>query len=224
MEYLNENNQTTADERKDDFIDNIDFSIKCNYINRLGEVCNKLARFKFEDETPSKCNHHKLKDMFNHYSKICIEEGCVVIASFKFLGNEEEYFCSKHKKPNTYNFKIKKCIEPNCKKMSSYNEISTQMNCFKQTDPIYCRIHRTDKMINVRIKRCQIEECFNKATYGLVEPTNCKIHRTPFMEFRYYPLCLNEDCIGVAQYNYSNESRVKFCILHKLPQMIRFKR
>ena len=97
------------------------------------------------------------------------------------------------------------------------------MNKFKQRKPLYCRNHKKDGMINTIIKRCCVEKCFDKAIYGVSEPSNCKKHKTSNMEYRNYPICLNEDCFCIAQFNYDNESRVKFCVIHKLDGMIKLK-
>jgi hypothetical protein len=62
------------------------------------------------------------------------------------------------------------CIIKECKNVKTYN--------FDGLEPEYCRVHKTDNMINVRHERCS--ECRFQASFGFLESNireRCSIHR-----------------------------------------------
>ena len=60
--------------------------------------CNKEASYNFEEETKRLyCKKHKLENMFNVVSQMCINDGCNKIAIYNVEFQKRPLYCKKHK-------------------------------------------------------------------------------------------------------------------------------
>jgi hypothetical protein len=115
-----------------------------------------------------------------------------------------------------------KCIyENNCDKWAMYN-------CETETQPIYCKMHKLENMIDLvnLSKLCIFEECKYYALYNYEnedKPLYCKFHKTENMECKIKQVCDFEDCDITASYNYPGQKTRLRCTKHKEEGMVDIK-
>lgn len=108
----------------------------------------------------------------------------------------------------------------NCK----YNNCTIKASYGNKDDKIilYCKNHKLENMIYL-YKICTYDNCLKISSFGYntnkKEYLRCSNHKLDDM-ICFYQKCLNNECIERARYNYINEKGSKYCIKHKLENMV----
>lgn len=121
--------------------------------------CTNKARYGVLQNYPIYCHKHKEDYMFDVLSKKCAYLSCITQPTFGYINNKPIY-CKKHSLHNMTNVKLKLCNYKNCTKKATYRykykpdiELSKKkkLELFLKfsLEPLFCRIHKTDKMINI---------------------------------------------------------------------------
>ena len=162
------------------------------------------------------------KNSGNKYKFKCCNEYCentmeIVLNDIKY----EERKCNECK--NIIYEKNKerkgKCIyENNCDKWAMYN-------CETETQPLYCKKHKLDNMIDLvnLNKLCIFEECKYYALYNYEnedKPLYCKFHKNEEMICLIKQTCDYENCEITASYNFPGKKTRLRCSKHKEEGMI----
>ena len=159
----------------------------------LHDLCIKCGvRSSFNYKNSRKgiyCKYHKLNGMINVCKRRCsYNDSCDKKPLFNFIGLKKRLYCSDHKLEGMIDltttnkialtsftnheqdtFAKLKCEFEGCEKMPSFNFLGTTMSRF-------CRAHKLEGMINVRIysSKCHYEGCdkrphynYDKAFYGI---------------------------------------------------------
>lgn len=177
--------------------------------------CNSHAKFAFPGaKIPLYCRKHRDKTMIDIKSKLCIIEGCNTYPGFGLRESKTSTHCAKHKEP----FMIKKtktCQFEGCNIQPKYGNEGTK-------NAIFCKKHKESKMINVRIKLCEIENCKLSASYGYAKskPTYCKLHSDPSMINFKTKLCKFPECTISATFGFEGSYRPMRCSKHKDDSMV----
>jgi hypothetical protein len=90
----------------------------------------------------------------------------------------------------------------------------------------FCSNHKDDKMIDVKNKRCEIDNCRKQPNYNFSNETKgrfCNEHKHTSMIDIKNKTCEMTGCKKQPTYNFSNETRRRFCNEHKLPNMVDIK-
>jgi len=171
--------------------------------------CPKNASFGIEKRKPIMCKLHKTNKMTDVKHKKCYYEDCPTIPSF---GYEDDYIvisCKKHSDDEMISINAKQCLFNGCDTAPSYG--------FPDGKPTHCSEHKTEQMVDVVSKKCEI--C-NKtlASFGYAgEPAiRCKKHMEYDMVDVKAILCT---CGIRATFGYEGEKPEK-CKTHKEPDMI----
>lgn len=110
--------------------------------------------------------------------------------------------------------KDKLCAENNCNKHASFNFNG-------ETKRLYCLDHKSDKMINLKFKKCIYNDCYKSAFYGENNEkiSFCIDHKTDGMVNLITKKCNFDNCNTRASYGYENEKSI-FCSKHFDPGMV----
>lgn len=161
-------------------------------------------------------------------SKLCVEHGCTVHASFGYRvdadGNRgRRLYCRKHKKDDMVNLAANECRHPDCTKIASYNYIG-------ETSKAYCSEHKKAFMVRTHYNRCRYSDdggnrCKTHANYAYETDTRakyCSSHKLYGMVYKTKSviLCNHEGCTTVASFNYPGCKDRRFCSVHKEDGMI----
>jgi len=115
--------------------------------------CNTRPIYNFSTEKVAKyCKIHKLQNMIDIKSKLCIFIECKTRPIYNIPGESTGLYCFAHKLDGMINVKDKKCREPGCKLLPSFNLIGERRG-------IYCAKHRKLDMVNVIEKKCKTPLC-----------------------------------------------------------------
>jgi hypothetical protein len=111
------------------------------------------------------------------------------------------------------------CLFKDCKIRPSYN--------FKgRKEAKFCKIHKEEKMVDIKRKLCQIKECVIRPSYnfkGRKEAIFCNIHKEDGMIDIISKICEFTNCNIQPSYNFKGEKKAKFCNNHKEDGMIDIK-
>lgn len=159
---------------------------KCEYV-----LCNVAAIFGNINECPKYCGMHAEDGMINLISKKCIyisniNGQCMKGASYGDPKYGKLEYCAQHAKKikknikkqglpmiNIEDLKHKRCtFEDNCKNPRSYGLVGS--------NPIRCRKHKEQDMINLKVIKCNSDNACNRnAHYGILgnSPIRCSDHK-----------------------------------------------
>ena len=113
------------------------------------DECTSQPTFGYEDDIATRCKEHILDDMIDVRSVLCEVEECKTQAHYGF---DTKIRCGKHKSEGMeIVYKTQICNEENCKKVSCYG--------FENRKQEKCYTHRLENMINVKSRRCEIDDC-----------------------------------------------------------------
>lgn len=156
--YLNQNNDISSIIEYVDSFNNINTKkLFYRYNLCIDPICIKKAKYGVLQSYPIYCHTHKEEYMFDVVSKKCKYSGCITQPSFGWTFNKPEY-CKKHSIDKMYNVKLKLCTSHNCTKKATYRlkpgielSLDNKLELFLKfnSQPIFCRIHKTDNMVNI---------------------------------------------------------------------------
>lgn len=169
-----------------------------------------------------------LEGVGNLTRKCCKNAECWSEPAYNFFGEKSGIYCAKHKEPGMEDVKHKKCQHIDeqtgrCLKNATYGIEDGE----KQK---YCHPHSLlyDGMMVIRSKLCQHisdenVKCTKRAGWnvpGTKMGKWCKVHKKAGDEFVIKKLeCIEEGCTTAPIYNYSYETKLLYCKLHKKPGM-----
>jgi hypothetical protein len=110
------------------------------------------------------------------------------------------------------------CTTIRCKKTAIYNYVGI-------LPPIFCSIHKQDKMINVVNKKCIEPECQTQPSYGRAgeeKSSYCFKHRKEGMVniLNVSKFCIEPECKIRANYNNFGSLKATYCKTHKKENMV----
>jgi hypothetical protein len=110
------------------------------------------------------------------------------------------------------------CIEKYCEEPSKFNYKNNK-------NPIYCKNHKKENMVNTSYKLCNNELCLKVACYNFPGMTFkfCKEHGEEGMVDVRSKHCASKDCYKRANFNYMKSKNPLYCGSHKEPDMIDIK-
>jgi len=131
---------------------------------------------------------------------------------------KREYFCVCVKIPKEKMYRnsitMVQCTDENCRKPAVYG---TDYN----KKPIYCGVHREEKMVNLKCRRCKHDVCKTRPGFnypGENIPLYCKPHRLTGMESVVKKkTCL--ECSKSATFNLRGKTIGLYCGQHKKDKM-----
>jgi hypothetical protein len=191
-------------------IDMVDvISKKCKF-----DKCSGKASYGFSTKTH--CPKHKLEGMLNMKSK-CRYNGCSTQPSYNFPLSTGVKFCVLHKLDGMVNIYAPKCEFVNngetCDRPPTYNVSGSLRGKF-------CGIHKQPDMVNVHDKLCEYNGCKKQPAYnlpGMKTGRFCSSHKEDKMINIKQIYC---ECGKIAYYNDTIGQRPKYCVDHRLPNMI----
>jgi hypothetical protein len=110
----------------------------------------------------------------------------------------------------------KKCNYNGCNNTARYNIVG-------EKNPIYCKDHKDDKMINITSKKCIYNGCETSANFnfeGVKGVVYCSKHMKEGMVNKSLAICIYEGCKKNARYNFKNNKYGIYCYIHKLEHMV----
>ncbi len=108
-----------------------------------------------------------------------------------------------------------KCIHDGCNTRPNYNIEGSK-------EALYCKIHKTDTMIDVMNKKCIHNGCNTRPHYnieGSKKALYCKTHKTDTMVNVIDKRCIHDGCNTRPHYNIEG-SKPLYCATHKTDTMI----
>ena len=111
------------------------------------------------------------------------------------------------------------CKINGCKKEAEYN-IPTEVK------RLYCGEHKTNIMINVKVKRCIEIGCMSYRVYNYpleTKPLYCNLHKKDNMINIKKMKCIESGCLKQPNTNFSTESKPLYCSINKKDNMINIK-
>ena len=121
--------------------------------------------------------------------------------------------CLTHKE--NYKYVNILCQKDNCKSISYFNYEEEQK-------PKYCISHKNEYMIYIKYNRCKFKLCHIQPSFNYPDQPAlyCKYHKLTDMIDVTNKTCEYDGCNEKANYNYKDEMIKKFCVSHKLDNMI----
>jgi hypothetical protein len=111
------------------------------------------------------------------------------------------------------------CKTKGCKTRPIYNVEG-------QTKALYCSIHKTEGMVNVKSTTCIHEGCKTIPIYNVEGQTKalyCSIHKTEGMVNVKDKTCIHEGCKTIPNYNVEGQTKALYCSVHKTEGMVNVK-
>lgn len=110
-----------------------------------------------------------------------------------------------------------KCLADNCSRQAFFNYRGTK-------EGVYCSKHKLPKMVNFKLL-CSAENCYVRPTYNFKgeRPKFCAKHKVPGMIDPYRKFCIFDGCEKTASFNFEEERRPIYCLLHSYPSMVNIK-
>ena len=185
--------------------------------NEIG--CEKNALYNLVGEPAKYCRIHKLENMKDVITHICIENNCSLRASFNILGEKKKLYCSSHRKEGMVDIAHKRCSHNGCELLSpSFNFVGEKKG-------LYCSEHQHEGMVSVILKkRCLHENCEILPLFNIRGKTvggYCYAHRTDEMINVVSQRCNHENCENIKPiYNFKGQTIGKYCAIHKIDGMI----
>ena len=108
------------------------------------------------------------------------------------------------------------CIEKDC-------TIRAGFHYKGNTNPLYCKKHKKENMINIANPICIKEKCKLRPSFNYIGETKaiyCKHHKLDNMIDVIHKKCKIESCIKIPSFNYSSKNFGLYCKEHKLKDMI----
>ena len=108
------------------------------------------------------------------------------------------------------------CKREGCKTRPIYNVEG-------QTKALYCSLHKTEGMVNVKDKTCIHEGCKTRPIYNVEGETKalyCSLHKTEGMVNVKDKTCIHEGCKTRPNYNVEGETKALYCYVHKKEGMV----
>jgi hypothetical protein len=170
--------------------------------------CNKIPTYGLEKGKAVVCFEHKEEGMFDVKHDNCAVKDCKTRPSFG-TGKKATH-CADHKLEGMKDVVSSICSEPDCKIRPSYADPSTPSK-------LYCITHKTDKMIDIKHKKCK--DCSIRCNFGFKgkEPDYCSKHKKDGMIDLANKVCEEKDCIKLPSFGY-DKKRLR-CSEHKLADM-----
>jgi hypothetical protein len=173
--------------------------------------CETIPTFAIPGcSTPEYCAKHKPVNAIDAIHAKCLF--CNTIANYGDENGKDAKYCAMHR-PANYSDKssVSKCSSPDCKsKSSSYYDP-------KNEKLKYCTKCGKSKLLIQRIKKCEFENCTNKAAYRKIGTKLKKFCRThgniPGYE-RYYRKCDIDGCVERGTYISSDNGAI-ICSKHR---------
>jgi len=150
--------------------------------------------------------------------RMCKQDGCSRRATHNYKGTRGRIFCSDHALSGMLNVMNRRCAFGDCRTQARHNFPGEKQG-------IFCFEHRSKGMINVKdFTLCYTEGCRNVGRYGdKGKPQRyCLAHRRPDMRIGRM-FCEQEGCGTHPSYNFEGLTKLRFCVMHKLPGMILIK-
>ena len=153
-------------------------------------MCGKVKNpiFNYKGYRAAFCNTCKSPDMIDVRNRMCNE--CGLRANFK---DGHLYYCNNHKTPESFNIHLKLC-----RKCNIVQPYFNYKECFS---PEYCFSCKEPEMINVKARRCIIENCLGVALYNYKEntkPLYCIKHKLVNMVNTRNTKCIEINCLKTA--------------------------
>jgi len=155
----------------------------------------------------------------------CRKPNCPNRSKYNFIGNRRPYFCKDHKKKHMVNLIRGQCrysFFNKCKQdayMAKFNNTSVKL---------YCILHSTHKMVNIRVMRCH--QCRKRAYFNYLHkhtPISCNNHKNKNMIPCIRSMCQGDRsdkyCKNRALYNDAGHFKPKYCYHHATKGMILLK-
>jgi len=174
-------------------------SITCIY-----KGCRTRPTFNSPGESSAiYCLLHKQAGMIDVISITCIYKGCRTLPTFNNLGESRAIYCVLHKEAGMIDVKHITCIQLNCITRACYGTPGQK--------PTYCTKHgkKIQGMIKNPSKLCMVDNCNEKAIFGIKEPLHCETHKEKDEE----NMCLQE-CKTCKNIEICNKDGIcfEFCI------------
>jgi hypothetical protein len=204
--------------------------------------CNEIPYYNYIKETkPLYCIQHKLPNMINVKSNICIDDECInypnetipiyhevhkleKMINFNNTLSENKFSnCSSRESKNIPSNIIKTknnmCIYKGCKLTASFNYVGRKRR-------LYCKSHKLEGMDYVSILKCAHENCKTLASFnypGQTKKLYCAQHKLEGMIITHKIKCIHNNCEIVPSFNYPGEIKKLYCNAHKLLNMVNVK-
>jgi hypothetical protein len=137
--------------------------------------------------------------------KYCTE--CERYAVYNVAGGKPAY-CGEHRKEGMVNVLFRgACKESSCNGLRVYG--------VKGGKAEYCSEHRKEGMVNISAKRCLIEGCDIRASYGLLRAEYCNAHKKEGMKNLQVKRCSQEGCEKQVAYDKEGK-RLAVCSKHNM--------
>lgn len=171
--------------------------------------CDKIPTYGLEKGKAVVCFEHKEEGMFDVKHDTCAIKDCNTRPSFGLSGKKPTH-CADHKLEGMIDVVSSICSTPECKTRPSYADPSNPSK-------LYCITHKTDKMIDIKHKKCK--ECLTRANFGFKgkEKEYCSAHKKEGMVDLANKFCEEKDCIKLPSFGY-DKKRLR-CAEHKLADM-----
>ena len=97
-------------------------------------------------------------------------------------------------------------------------------------EPLFCKLHSEDDMIDVKNKKCQSPGCTRAASFSVLgkKAQFCAEHKDKNKNEKMINVskkkCIDFGCDMIAYYGYQKDMIVKYCKIHQLEDMVNLKR
>lgn len=194
---------------------------KCSRIN-----CSNKAEFGPEESSACICVNcnNLLKSLCTHSNveiiklptiaefQLCFENKCKNVGMFGTKISNTPCLCEDHANGVMLdiNNKNKICIDDTCKTRASYGFDGDKM--------IYCKEHKSEEMIDLNARKCEIDGCNVQPVYAFENERaiRCNKHKEENMIDVRSMFCEVEDCRIRASFGYDRSER---CSYHKEKDM-----
>lgn len=210
-------NKVKAEARKE-MVESTKNSVKppepTNGFRCITEGCTDYAYLEGV-ERPLYCGQHSdSKKWFTAYkSHMCIASGCAKQSTYNYRHGQRRLFCLDHKQEGMVNVNSIKCAV--CKeKPARFNSKEGYPK------PMYCKLHRTDDMVDCLETLCNPPECWKQGTFAFHrfdKNVVCKEHKQEGMKDvkNLTRMCEFTGCEKQANYNFPDKKRAIRCKEHK---------
>ena len=164
-------------------------SPRSRYMHRLPSCtrCDLNPSFAFPGEGANKCSRHAHKGMVNVSAPTCREPGCGQIAGYGLPGFAAAW-CRKHMKKGMCSHRerlahpplyVRRCKTPQarqCEHDMCYRK--AQFGYRGETVGRWCKLHKKEGMLNLSVKRCEVEGCEKFPSWGFEgqQVKRCRSH------------------------------------------------
>lgn len=193
----------------------------CQHRDENNVQCTRYSMYGYKCGKREYCSDHKLVDMLNISSPLCMDKKCKQRASFAPPGEKKPQYCGDHQKPGNVNVRAKMCQVCN----------ETQAAYGSPGKPAtHCTDCKLAGMINGKSRHClecAKEDVATIASYGYEgkHPECCLKHKLDGMFDRKNIRCTFVDpntkkCIHMATYGLEGNNPTH-CARHRSDHMVK---